>query len=816
MWEDYVTQYRMLAKVLSVSQVIEHLPHLRRYRLVLIDESHNLRNREGKRYKAIQDYIEKNDSHCILLTATPYNKSYLDLSAQLRLFIPPDKDLGIRPERKLSEIGETEFIRRHQCRVRSLAAFEQSEYADDWRELMRLFMVRRTRGFIQRNYAETDRQAGRRFLTFADGRRSYFPDRVPQTVKFAINDGDPHDQYARLYSPDVVDAVNNLYLPRYGLGNYVAPRPTKPPTQTEAKQLEGLSRAGKRLMGFCRTNLFKRLESGGAAFVESVERHVLRNYVYLHAIEHGLDLPLGTQDPALLDAGANDEDADAALPGLLEEDEGADEVPQQPASATLGLQAEADYRRRAAEVYAAYTGQFRKRFKWLRPGLFVPELREHLARDAGALLGVLALCGTWDPARDAKLNALADLLTRTYPREKVLIFTQFADTVRYLTRELKARGIAGLEGVTGDSADPTGLAWRFSPDSNGKRDRIGPGEELRALIATDVLSEGQNLQDCSIIVNYDLPWAIIRLIQRAGRVDRIGQQSPEIRCLSFLPADGVERIIRLRLRVRERLRQNAEVVGTDEAFFEDDADDTPILDIYNEKAGILDGDSDSEVDLASYAYQIWKNATDADPALQRIIPELPPVVYSTKTRPPVAGGPEGVLVYVRTADDNDALAWIDLRGQAVTQSQLAILRAAECGLKEPALPRLEEHHALVLKGLAHLASEEQQIGGQLGRPSGARFRVYERLKSYAERNKGTLWESEELARAVDDIYRFPLQQTAKDTLNRQLKASVSDETLAELVKTLRDEDRLCYSHDEERAREPRLICSLGLRAGSGP
>jgi len=88
------------------------------------------------------------------------------------------------------------------------------------------------------------------------------------------------------------------------------------------------------------------------------------------------------------------------------------------------------------------------------------------------------------------------------------------------------------------------------------------------LISTDVLSEGQNLQDCAIIVNYDLPWAIIRLIQRAGRVDRIGQQADTILCYSFLPADGVERIIRLRSRVRQRLLQNAEVVGTDEEFFD--------------------------------------------------------------------------------------------------------------------------------------------------------------------------------------------------------------------------------------------------------
>ncbi len=296
MWEDYSYQYRLRAKVLSATRVINELPNLRRYRLVIIDESHNLRNRDGKRYRAIQEYLQENESKCIMLSATPYNKNYLDLSNQLRLFVQEDKDLGIRPERLLRDLGETEFIRRHQCPVRSLSAFEKSLYADDWRELMRLYMVRRTRSFIQENYAETDPVSGRKFLTFEDGTRSYFPVREPRTVKFRIEDKNPDDQYARLYSPEVIDAINNLNLPRYGLGNYIAPSPHEPPTQNEARILQDLSRAGKRLMGFCRTNLFKRLESSGKAFIQSIERHILRNYIFLYAIENEKPLPIGTQD----------------------------------------------------------------------------------------------------------------------------------------------------------------------------------------------------------------------------------------------------------------------------------------------------------------------------------------------------------------------------------------------------------------------------------------------------------------------------------------------------------------------------------------
>lgn len=806
MWEDYIHQYRMAAKIVPLSTAMRELPNLPRYRVVLIDESHNLRNREGKRYKVIQEYIQKNTSKCILLSATPYNKSYIDLSSQLQLFVAGDQDLGIRPEQYLKEIGETEFIRRHQAPIRSLAAFEKSTYPDDWRDLMRLYLIRRTRGFIKENYAKPDEKTGRKYLTFDSGERFYFPDRIPKTVKFEFNDKDPNDPYARLYSNAVVNAVNGLTLPRYGLGNYIAPSPHQPPTETEAKELAKLSRAGKRLMGFCRTNLFKRLESGGPAFIQSLERHVLRNFVYLHAIENGLSLPIGTQGAEFLDARVGDQDLDDLLTAATDDQDDGTEAPDETAAF---LRDENDFRKRAKEVYERYSTELKKRFKWLSPTLFVDAMRQDLLNDTHALIQVINKCGVWDAAKDAKLNALERLLVKKYDDQKVLVFTQFADTANYLADQLHRRGLSRLEGVTGEDENPTKIAWLFSPESNKKRDVVKPEHELRILIATDVLSEGQNLQDCHVIVNYDLPWAIIRLIQRAGRVDRIGQKSDTIYCNSFMPADGVERIINLRRRVHQRLRENAEVVGSDEAFFEDDTNDQPIIDLYNENSGILE-DSDTEVDLASYAYQIWKNAIDKNPKLQKQIADLPSVVYSTKLHNPVPEQPTGVLVYMRTADGNDSLAWIDGEGKSVTQSQLAILKAAECAPDTPALPRQEKHHELVEAGVRHMVQEEKSIGGQLGRPSGARFRVYERLKAYSIHIQGTLFATQELAKAIDEIYRYPLQQSAADTLNRQLRSGITDQQLADLVIALRAEARLCRIEEEIETQEPQIICSLGL------
>ena len=816
MWEGYRDHYRLHARVMSMSVATRDLPTLRRYRLVLIDESHNLRNREGRRYSVIRDYLRTNDSRCILLSATPYNKTYLDLANQLRLFIPEDRDLGIRPERLLAELTETEFIKRHQCGPRTLAAFEKSEYADDWRELMRLFLVRRTRSFIQDNYAQTDPASGRRFLTFEDGRRSYFPKRVPKTAKFTIDDADPADQYARLYSDSVVDAINKLTLPRYGLGNYAEASPTESPNAAETRSFQDLSRAGKRLMGFCRTNLFKRLESSGHAFVQSVERHLLRNFVYLHALSNKLPVPVGTQEAELLDTRQDAEDPLLDAGNEVDDDDATGSPPAAPAS----LLTEADFKDRAAEVYAQYAGRYRTRFRWVRPGLFTGALAKHLKKDNKLLLGVLAACGAWDSGRDRKLDALAELLTTTHAKQKVLVFSQFADTVEYLEEHLRARGVPRVAGATGGSADPTALAYRFSPVSNERRAEVAAEQELNVLIATDVLSEGQNLQDCSVVVNYDLPWAIIRLVQRAGRVDRIGQTAERIDCYSFLPAEGVERIIRLRSRVVQRLHENAEVVGTDEAFFEGDGgDNKTVIDLYHEKSGALDGDADGEVDLASYAYQIWKNAIDADPNLQKVIPPpgMPPVVYSAKAHATLPDSPPGVLVYTRTPEGTDALVWMGKNGKSVTESQFAILKAAACLPDTPAVPRAENHHALVQKAVEMVVEEDKKVGGQLGRPSGARFKVYDRLMDFVRRSKGTVMQmsvagSDALKKAIDDIYRYPLRESARETLNRQLRSKIEDDALAALVITLREADRLCVVEEEAQKQEAQIICSLGLVA----
>lgn len=800
MWNHHVLKFEMRAKVISISKLSSELQHLRQYtfRQVIIDESHNLRNDNGSRYRALKEFLDENDGKVILLSATPYNKSYLDLSNQLRLFISDDKDLGISPEQYIESIGgQVQFTSQHtETFIRSIKAFEKSHFSDDWRELMRLYLVRRTRSFIKNNYTETDPTNNRKFLTFADGTRSFFPERIPKKVLYKFDKNDTKDIYAKLYSQKVVDSINSLELPRYGLQQYLNEKPTIKPTKEEQKIMQNLSFAGRRLMGFCRTNLFKRLESSGYSFLLSLSRHILRNYVFIYAAQNHLPIPIGKNISQNLDDYLEDNDTD---------NDGEDN------NYLKLILKEETYLQNAKELYELFASEsYNKRFDWIRSEFFSLDLQKKLISDSKEIISILQIGKNWNPDEDRQLNALYKILTQKHKKEKVLVFTQFADTAYYLTEQLKKKGITHIESVTGDDENPTGLAQRFSPYSNQKTDIINTGQELRVLITTDVLSEGQNLQDAHIILNYDLPWAIIRLIQRAGRVDRIGQKAEQIICYSFLPEDGIEAIINLRKRLTQRIEENADVVGSDETFF--DGDPVNLADLYNEKSGILEGeDDDNEVDLASFAYGIWKNATDANPELNKIIPDLPNVIYATKKNDQEPEK-EGVIVYTKTSEENDALAWVNNKGKIITQSQYIILKASECTPETEPKYKLEKHHELVKKSIDFIRADEKNTGGSLGKKTGVKYRVYTRLDRYCKGYEGSLFVNEKLKKAVDDVYKYPLKEFARETLNRQLKAGISDEQLANLVVSLREEDKLAIvNEDEHPNKEPQIICSLGLK-----
>ena len=798
MWEKYRNQYDMKADIMSMSKPID-VDNARYYKLIIVDESHNLRNSQGIRYRNIRDLIQKQDCKVLLLTATPYNKQYKDLSSQLRLFIDDDMDLGIRPEAYIRAIGgERKFAEKHEDFIRSIKAFERSECQEDWQELMKLFLIRRTRTFIKENYAKTDPKNNRKYLEFKDGHKSYFPDRIPKAVKFNTVEG---DQYSRLYSKEMIDFMESLKLPRYGLTHYLDEKKAEAASKYESNLIDNLSRAGAQMMGFCKSTFFKRIDSSGYAFLLTLYRHILRNAVYIYAIDNKLKLPVSDEntfpEDFLEDADINDANADS---------ENSQEFFSNNNLLTIPKDMKA-YMEKAETYYNGLIGK--NNVQWIDSKYFKRTLKQGLKKDCEQLLAMINLCEAWNPQTDQKLNELEKLLSNTHKDEKVIIFTQYSDTATYIYKQLEKRGIKNIEKVTGATKNSTSIVERFSPISN----KAEKENELRILIATDVLSEGQNLQDAHIIVNYDLPWAIIRLIQRAGRVDRIDQSSEKIYCYSFFPADEVEKIISLRTRLNERINENAGIVGSDEVFFE--GNEQNLRDMYNEKSGSLDGDDDDvDVDLGSFAYQIWKNATDANPKLKNIIPAIPNIAYSTKAATNITE--DGVITYARTYNDFDVLTWYNSEGKIVSQSQNRILQAMACTINQPCLPPQENHLALVEKAVKSIKNENTNVGGILGSRFSTKRKIYELLNHYYEQPL-TLFNTQEkkelLKFAIDQIYNNPLLENSKFILGRMMRTGNTHDDIVDTVIEMYENANLCrVDEDKTKHKDPVIICSMGLKA----
>ena len=792
MWQNYFHEYEIAGDVLSIgkTKILKDKP---RFHTVIIDESHNLRNRESTRYSEVKDYIDNNDCRVILLTATPYNKEFKDIANQLRFFVDPNSDLGTRPEayiKSLIDEGGNFNITHPTTLISSLAAFEQSEEVDDWRELIRAFMVRRTRSHIK-NTCPLDEERNQSYLTFSSGKRYYFPDRVPKCANFEMSADEESDQYASLYSDDVVKTIEELKLPRYGMKEYLRNEyrdsendAYKDLSKDQQKIISNLTRAGNRLIGFTRSNLFKRLESSGPAFLSSLKRHIVRNAIHLAAIEENGDFPIGDVYDLFID---KEEEDDLFNKQEIEGD---------------GIDSLLDTGKR---IYNSLTTPFKngndEKFDFIHTDLFKGTLKEHLLSDCDNLYEILKIAPEWKADSDRKLNALCKLCEETHGDEKILIFTQFKDTAEYISNEMVKRKMEKVALVHSGVENIENYVERFSPVSNNKTTKTL--DEIRILVTTDSLSEGQNLQDCRVVINFDMPWATIRLIQRVGRVDRIGQQARQIFCYCFLPEDGIEKVIGLRERLAERISQNAEVVGSDERFFE--GAEINLEQIYNENLSLED--EEDETDLVSYAYDVWQQATRDDPPLKERIEKLPDVVYSAKS---AGENKKGVLAYIKTARNQHILIQVDKQGEVISQSQSKVLELLECGPNEPTKDIARNHHELVSSAVEYIKKIQLDIGGQLGGVGSIKRRVYTMLTALLENQEGTLFYSEDLKQVVEQIYRHSFRETARDKLGRLLRQGINEESLANIVLGMWEHGELLALPKGDEPIETSIICSMGL------
>lgn len=512
LWTDELHDATISAAILSQEELgqadFDPAPHGDED-VILIDESHNFRNRTAQRYENLERLISLNGGRgrdgqrkkLILLTATPINNDIFDLYNQINLCTGGDRTYFAA-----AGIGD---LQRYFINARRESQNGQTGVA--LFNLLEEVVVRRTRAFVRRAYPDATIR----------GQPVRWPERRLKTVKYNLE-----ATYGGIYER-IVDAVGDLSLAPYRLETF------KKAGVARDEFEQGREEA---LVGIFKSRYLKRFESSVEAFRISVRR----------ALEFLKTFESYVLDGKVLDSAS----FQRALRFLEREDEEDDATPQTRAD---DLDAHEEARAFLASLPTLDAAQYDLR-----------RLHEALQHDIDKLTEVWHEIRSITPDRDAKLLRLKELLAGELRAKKVLLFTYYRDTARYLHRELGGeKGEAWRASIGNprirrmDSGAPTRersrLIEAFAPIANGRSDLAGSPQEVDILISTDVLSEGQNLQDCGIVVNYDLHWNPTRMVQRAGRVDRLLSPWNTIWIYNLFPDEGLEKLLGLVQRLTQRI-----------------------------------------------------------------------------------------------------------------------------------------------------------------------------------------------------------------------------------------------------------------------
>ena len=493
------------------------------YALVVVDEAHNVRNPATERADALRRLLAGTPpKQLVMLTATPVNNSLWDLYFLLAYFVKSDSafaSAGIRSLRK--HFGTAMALDPDDLRPDHLF-----DVLDD-------VAVRRTRPFVRRYYPN-DRVR-------IDGVEVpiTFPKPRPLTVDYALDEALPgfFDRFAVAMGAhtDKTDAdrieQQQDELPVLTFARYVPSRYLKV-GKTEAYEVQ--------VAGLLRSGLLKRFESSSQAFAKTCRKMAASHDDFLGL----LDASLVATGKTLAEWAATDSDDLDELEEFVSRN-GAD-----------------------LEPVSLYD---------------IDGLRADVLHDQELLLAFAAEAETLTPARDPKLAALIEQLAviaheageagigeaDTRDRRKVLVFSYFADTVDWIIQHLEdmvdtdprlsdysGRISATAGGRDGKEAALFGFAPRTTDAPPGRDE-----DKFDLLVATDVLSEGVNLQQAQHIINYDLPWNPMRLVQRHGRIDRIGSKYNEVFLRSFFPDTRLDELLKLEERLHRKITQAARAIG---------------------------------------------------------------------------------------------------------------------------------------------------------------------------------------------------------------------------------------------------------------
>jgi hypothetical protein len=367
--------------------------------------------------------------------------------------------------------------------------------------------------------------------------------------------------------------------------------------------------------------------------------------------------------------------------------------------------------------------------------------------------------------------------------------------------------------VESDTKDRGRVIVRFAPKAN--RYELGPGdEELRILIATDVLSEGLNLQDANHVINYDLHWNPIRLIQRVGRVDRIGTEHGTVYAYNFLPETGLERELGIEHRLEHRITEIHRTIGEDAPILHksEQVNQDAMYAIYRGDPSVLEEEPEADIFNLLEAEEIVRQLQRTDPSRFEEIATMPDGVRSARP----AGGEPGLFVFCQ-AGSYQRLYLVDEAGHRTADPQQAI-RAIRCEADEPtlALPGdINTRIGAVKQDFdAEVRAREAEIRYRVGQALGRDY-VLDELRIVFEVEE----EAEEKARLalLAEIFTtVPLTARAHRELNTLRRSRVTGRALvAQLLRIVRDYSleeahRAASDRDEGVMLIPRVVCGEAL------
>ncbi|MBM3301498.1 MAG: SWF/SNF helicase family protein, partial [Deltaproteobacteria bacterium] len=317
----------------------------------------------------------------------------------------------------------------------------------------------------------------------------------------------------------------------------------------------------------------------------------------------------------------------------------------------------------------------------------------------------LSLVRPITPDRDAKLQTLKRRLKeRPLKDGKRLIFTQYADTARYLFDNLNPGGLRDdIDVIFSGDKSKARVVGRFAPKANPEY-RFPSGEsELSMVIATDVLAEGLNLQDCDKIINYDLHWNPVRLIQRFGRIDRIGSEHDKVYGFNFLPETGIDRHLGLRQKLRNRIQEIHDTIGEDSAILDksEQLNEDAMYAIYEKKEAQLSVYEDGEEDFIDLneAEEILRQMRRESPAEYERIANLTDGIRTARP-----SERKGVYVFCQ-AGRYQELFLADEQGEIITRDIPHILAAIKCGPDLEGLPLPRGYNSMIMRVKGQFAEE---------------------------------------------------------------------------------------------------------------